>query len=940
MAVCASRESALPKGSTISAFVGRERELRILESLLEEATTGTGRVALLIGEAGIGKTRTARKLAEVARARGATVVWGTCFESEPQPFGPWIEVAEEVARALSAEALEARLGPAAPTLTTFVPALAAALPDLAPLGALPPGESRVRVYEAFARLLGGAAEESPLVIVLDDLQLADTASLEMLAYAGRALRSAKVLLVGAFRDTGLGLDHPLTLALADLDRQLPVRRLRLTSLTLEETGRLVEELLGAAAAEPVLAALHRETGGNPFFTAELTRHLLEEGYDLRSETADLPQAVPDSIRDAVARRLSRLSRHAARMLSLACCFRGPFEFAEVQALTSLPDEELLASIDEALATGMIAPGPGAESYVLTHALVRQTLVDSLGPSRRVRLHRRIAQALEEAHQGREDEHAAELAYQYARSHSLPGAEHGIRYAVIAADAARARSAYTDAASLLRTARDLANESDAAVRADVLTKLAVAEAEALEIGEANATTSVALRTLEEAGAGPEAVAAFLVRAIWALQEAGASPELAQPLVERGLALLGERRDLTWARLKLAEYPLEPMAVADVAAGRWLGFDPAAVEIARADGDDRDFAKTVELMDWRSRAQTGELRSRAATIGDPTAAIHVLSVVTRSLLFQHGAFDEAAEGAREVAALSERHGSLPGLGYGLVHLGWAARVVGQEDEAQTALGRAEEVLSRLGVGHRLHFTARFLRAVTMLERGGNQPELPGFLLEAARDRAVPPWMRLLYLCLAAHADAAAGNDEDRALLDAVVAALARLEPTTLNQNGAVAHAAWAAWLTGSDERGEVLGRVALDLIQAGVGDYPGTSLELAVAMSAALVGDPVRALDYAERARATLESGQRPLLATVDEVERQVRTRRRPLAGPAGLTPRELEILRSLAAGRTNREIAEALVLSVHTIERHVANVYRKIGAHNRAEATAYALRAGL
>ena len=296
------------------------------------------------------------------------------------------------------------------------------LPDLAAPIELAPSASRVRAYEALSRLLLDAAAGSSLVLVLDDLQWADAASLDLLGYAGRALRAAPVLLLGSFRQT-VGLDHPLAAALADLDRQLPVRRLRLAPLAPAETGSLVAAILGQTPSAAAVEAIHRDTGGNPFFAAELTRHLLEEGHDLASGSLDLSPAVPDSVRDAIGRRLSRLSGETVRLLSLACCFGGPFEFGELQSLSDLAEEPLLDAIDEALAAGMIATA-GGERYVFAHSLVRQTLYDELSPSRRARLHRRAAQALELAHPGQEMAHAAELARQYERSRSLPGAASG------------------------------------------------------------------------------------------------------------------------------------------------------------------------------------------------------------------------------------------------------------------------------------------------------------------------------------------------------------------------------------------------------------------------------------------------------------------------------------------------------------------------------------
>ena len=284
----------------------------------------------------------------------------------------------------------------------------------------------------------------------------------------------------------------------------------------------------------------------------------------------------------------------------------------------------------------------------------------------------------------------------------------------------------------------------------------------------------------------------------------------------------------------------------------------------------------------------------------------------------------------------------MAYALVHRAWAQYARGEAEEALHSLQRADEVVVRLGEAHRLHGSVRLLRWVAF----EHEADGASFALDAARNPGRPRWMSLLHLSLAARAFGEAGNDGGaQALLADLVPVLAELEPTTLNHNGAVANVTLAAWLLDAREHAAVLRSLALALIDAGVGDYPGTSRELAVAQAAALAGDTLDALDYLQRARAVLErSGQRPLLAAVGDLERRLRTRTPPPAvpgeAPAGLTPREVEILRAVAAGRSNAEIAAALVLSVHTVERHVANVYRKISVHNRAEATAYALRAGL
>ena len=921
--------------STAPAFVGRQRELEVLEAQLADARAGRPSLALVIGEPGIGKTRTVQTFSASARAGGVLVLWATCFEDDPRPFAPWASVVDDIVARSDPQELMDRLGSAVAVAAAALPRLADTLPSISPPAALGPTESRFRLYDSLARLVVETARSNPTLVVLDDAHWADAASLELLAYVSRTLEDERLALVATTRD--VPLDHPLRHAVADAERMLAVRRVSLKALTHETISLLVEDIVGYVPSPRVVEAITAETGGNPFFAVALVRQLAEDGLDLAAEA--VPAAIPGSVRDAVARRLTHVSPETADMLSIACAFSGPFSFEELRALTQFDEDVLLGTLDEALDAGLLRAADG-DMYEFGHAIVRHALYEATSSSRRGRLHRRLAQALERVHAGNEREHAAELATQYHRSRSFPGAARGVAYALSAADAARDRFAYESSAEFLLMAADLAGESPASVRAGILTRLAIVESEALLVERSRQTVDEALRTLAEAKSDESAIAEFLAEAAWALQEAGARSELVQPLVDRGLSLLTESRDLTWARLKLAEYPLERFGVGDVVAGRWLGFDPEAVAIARSQGDERDYAKTVELMDWRTRDEIEELLALARRWNDYGAATHVLSVAMRALMHQHGAVRAAEDVAVELAELSRRCGSLPGEAYARVYLARAMYDLGDLEEARRRTEHAEVLVRRLGPGHRLQFSVRFFKR-TLLEFEKRWQELAAHALEDVNDAELPPWMALLHLSAAARAFAEAGDElRARTLLADLVPALARLDPRTLNQNGAVARAARAAWLLRDRHHASTLRRLALDLIEAGVGDYEGTSLDLGVAWMAALEDDRAEALDYVARARATLAtSGQLPVLELVTETERVLRGGGRG-ARPDGLTKRELEVLRAVASGHSNKEIALELVLSVHTVERHVANVYRKIGARNRAEAAAYAARLGL
>ena len=691
----------------------------------------------------------------------------------------------------------------------------------------------------------------------------------------------------------------------------------------------------------------------------------------------MPWPISPTIRRAVSQRLARLSDDANRVLSVASALSGPFSFEVLQAATELDDETMLDCLDEVLVAGILRPTADADNaYEFSHSLLRQTLYEELSPSRRTRLHRRVAQALERAYVGRESETAAELASQFHRSRSLPGAEQGVSFALLAAERAGRRYAHAEAVTYLGMARDLAASAGAAQRAEVLCKLALAEVEALMVEASIVTMEEALSTLSEAEARPDAMVDFLCLAVWSLNDAGGPHEAVTSLVERGLVSTLGTQDLAWARLKLAERPVEPLAAGPLRAGRWLGFDPKAVRIARESGDESDYARTIELMDWRSRADTEEVYRLVQTWSDPPATIHGLSVVVRDLVAKHGAFVEAEEVCARLIELGERVGSVAARSFGLLYLSHVQAARGHLAAALESISRAGKAIDRLGSGHRLKVHRTFVEFMLGQYLDADLARFARIESERAFDPRTPPWLTLLHASAAAYAHARSGDAAAaRRYLSWIVPPLGTLDSRTINQGASVFFAGAAAWELGQAEDAGELRRLAVDLIASDVCDHAPVSSELTAARMAALLGDVEEARSFFEHARGVLDRrGTRPLRAIVDYDEAIVlrpqdpgaaavllesaRTEfaalgmkgwldradalLRPLRGvrPGGLTRREAEVLRLLAGGRTNKEIAADLVISVHTVERHLATIYRKIGARNRADATAFAHTSGL
>jgi class 3 adenylate cyclase len=538
-------------------FVGRVSQVERLKQELGEVRRGRGALVMLVGEPGIGKTRTLEEFAEIARNEQATVLWGRCYEGEwAPPFGPFAEAIAEYARGAEPETLRRELSYGGPPLARLVPAIRERLPDLGEPAPLAPEEERFRLLDAVSQLLIAVSARTPLVIVLDDLHWADRGTIAMLRHVAHFIAHHRILLLGAYRDVELDRQHPLADALSALRRVTEYERIVLKGLERDEVGELLKTVADQQVPEALVTAISTETDGNPFFIREVLLHLSEEKKIFRRDgrwTSDLTieqLGIPEGVRQVIGRRLSRLSEDANRLLAAASAFNGAFHFGIAADVAGLEQEPALKALDAALHAQLIRPAE-LDSYDFTHALIRHTLYAELSPSRQVRMHRAIAEAMERAWATRVKEHAAQVAYHYSRSSTLPGAESGAKHAIAAADKAETAYAHDDVVTFLRIALELLPKDDAR-RPRLLGRLALALGYALKSNEAVNLASEAGEMIA-AAEGDDAAADYLGESVRAMMAAGAGG--ASQLAAQGLRHIGRRRDLTWALLTAADIQRE-------------------------------------------------------------------------------------------------------------------------------------------------------------------------------------------------------------------------------------------------------------------------------------------------------------------------------------------------------------------------------------------------
>jgi DNA-binding CsgD family transcriptional regulator len=960
-------------------FVGRQRELSQLKAILEEALGGHGRMVTLVGEPGIGKTRTAEALATYAGLRGMQVLWGRCYEEEGVPaYWPWIQAIRSYVRERDPESLRKEMGSRASVIAEMVSDVKERLPEIeAPVSLDDPESARFRLFDAVASFLVQASRSQPLMLVLDDLHWADKPSLQLLQFAARELERGRLLLVGTYRDVELNRRHPLLQTLAELTREQTFQRVLLRGLSEEDVTRFIKLAAGIEPPEGLTPTVFTHTEGNPLFVAEVVRLLVQEGELEPAKIVGRRRwsiRIPEGVREVIGRRLDRLSERAQEVITRAALLGRQFALGQLQVVVDdIGEERLLELLDELLAARIVEePAAAVGTYQFTHALVQEALLQELSITRRARMHAQIAEALEGLYGQHASKHAEELVRHFESAETVLGAAKLIEYTLLAGEQALARHAYAEAARLFE--RGLESKAD-----DPMDH----ERAALSFGLARAT-------LEDAQRHERAIE-LLQEVFWYYVSAGnqasavdvaaypmAWRHYAGDIAKRALEMVdpGDAREgwLLWnassyrfiASLDLADarsaldraYEVGnvnsdrslllrtrlALASLDVVDGRKLEAQALvppqeAVRLARGAGDLKTETMAID-----------HLLSRAVSLGKSALAeqafvrlVEIERKIGQSVGSGRGAAfsmyvaqGRAAEAQQVLDSFPNYHDHV--VGRQLVH----ALVFGDVDELR---GRVDDYLGWWSVEQRgefrprwSHFPLQLPLAARMLETKVGLDEA----VDAARSiidlgEALPAMLRRrahkgLGIATALQRDAEAAAVHYQALLDTpgprdlhffvihdervlgILAQAARwLDRSIAHFEAAHAFYARAGWST----------ELAWNYC-----DWAGVRLERNAA------GDLDEAQSMLNDGLAlAIEIGMPTLLVRLRSMQTQLDSAATAPAKPsypAGLTRREVEVLRLVASGKIDKEVAAELFISAKTVGNHVSSILAKTGTANRTE----------
>ena len=958
--------------------IGREAPLKALLERLDRAVAGSGSVLLLGGDAGVGKTRLVRELKHEVSTRQVRVIEGRCTSTESSvPYAPLMNALRFRIEKGEGEAVAQMLGPLRAVLAPIFPQLEGRTPSAEDLAE----RERERPFEVIFSVLERLAAEEPMLLVLEDMHWADQTSLELLHHLAHRAPSFAMMTLATYRTDELHAAHPLRRILGSMARDRVGEEIRVEPLDREQTTEMLRCILETEPDPAFASAIWRRSEGNPFFVEELISGLAgSHPLDPNEEAAMILERapLPSTVSEAILERVNALGPRAVETLSAAAVIGRSFDFEDLRSVLGMSELELLEVLEQLAAHQLLREDrlERKDSYSFPHALMQEALYESLISRRRRLLHRRVAIALERRG-GKTPSRLDELAFHFRIGGDHEKAWH---YAKLAGDEAVRLRAWDDAAAhydnALAALEQMSDESDRA--AELLERLAGVAWRRSQSIAARQYTEEALRLRRALGHNEET--ARLLRRIAALRIDEGDTEGAGEALDQALLLLGKSSDSSQlgaiyddlGRLSLARGELdkaesllvhglslaskdtqgaeEVPALVSLGELSILGGDVSAgvsrLDLALAlllegrlpfERLTRVYAEGVRILilaqdygralSWANSAI--ELCQKQSVVGLDSLFRAMRAVI---LTITSGEEDTLAQAALAVEELRRTH--RPELKDALRMLGYIHRARGELAEARKAYEEAAELGDRgRPVG---------LALVALAEgRGSEAAEI----LEAAV-AAVPPTQPLVarqLLPYAVEALTAVGRIEDAGKLIDSTPDL----PDARVGSAQLHHALGLLRLA----QGNAADAVSELKVAASAWEEAGNRLEhrrARVALLEAMLSADASTEGLALGKRLLDELG-RPLLPREREVVRKVlrragvRTRPMPTSTNGErsrkqlLTTREEAVLREVAQGRTNREIAEALGIAEKTVGVHVSHILAKLGCKTRTQAARFVLQ---
>ncbi|MHB8534742.1 MAG: ATP-binding protein [Sulfuricaulis sp.] len=435
--------SAIGAASDAAPFVGRNNEYGLLLGLIARLTAGAGHTVLIEGEPGIGKSRLMREVARYAHDQDLPTLATNCYAIErATPYQPVIDLVTRAFDRISATALRTLAPVSLAELAALVPEVGERFPDLPRLSNDFPEARQARLSRAVDQLLEASRGGRPAVLMVDDIQWADEASVQVLHYLARHAAQRPVLVIYAYRDEAVDSDERFAQLVESLHRDTAARRVSLARLGYADTEKIVAALAGTNIDAPGLAErLHRETEGNPFFLMSILQSLSAGETPLEPRASDAPGMLPDALRDAVRVRLAHVPKAIRPVLETAAVLGRRFDFDTLLDVTREPEAQLFDAVEVLVKRRLLREEPEGGVYDFSHDKLREVVYRDIGGARRRLLHKWVAGALERLGEVATHERDAQLAEHYERAHVWSKALH---YLILAAERSQALFAMRDA----------------------------------------------------------------------------------------------------------------------------------------------------------------------------------------------------------------------------------------------------------------------------------------------------------------------------------------------------------------------------------------------------------------------------------------------------------------------------------------------------------------